>query len=139
MDIVIRAAREEEHPELVRLARQSPYTQHFSNRIMFSSPIAYEKGWIRVAEIEGRLVGLTCFRHKVRRPEIMLYFIVVDPALRGGGIGKMLLDDLQATAPERRVALNVAEDNRDAQRFYLREGFQVELGVAPKGMVRMWR
>ena len=57
----------------------------------------------------------------------LLEDLVVDPALRGGGIGQRLLAAAIAQAEAvgcRRITLLTDRDNHAAQRFYARAGFQ---------------
>ena len=63
----------------------------------------------------------------LRGPAGIIYDIVVDPAHRGQGIGRMLLDATIAElaklgAP--RVVLSTAERNEAAQRLFARAGFR---------------
>ncbi len=118
------------------------YTRDFSSH-MFSGQDAYAKGWIRVAEaplsskIARRLVappflGLTCVRHKVRTPVTELYFITVDPAVRGTPVARNLIHDLMVNSPHSIIGLNCMKDNARALRFYERESFKI-VGEALKG------
>jgi len=127
----IRPATIEEHKAIMAVAKQSPYTRDFSNH-MFSGEAAYEKGWIRVAVVGGRIVGFTCVRHKVRAPETSLYFIGVDSEFHGRNVGTALLHDLMQQCPWPRIVLNVMKENEQALRFYDRHGFKVE-GESLKG------
>lgn len=123
--MMIRNLTPDDHKEAVRLAKTSPYTKDFSNRVMFSSDAAYAKGWIRgLLDTSGAISGFYCVRQKTRVPETMLYFIVVAPEARSRGVGKLLLDDMKARSPSGKIALNVMKENRAVQ-FYLREGFVV--------------
>jgi ribosomal protein S18 acetylase RimI-like enzyme len=77
----------------------------------------------------------------LRGPAGVLYDIVVDPAHRGRGVGRMLLDATLAALQARgapRVVLSTAERNEPAQRLFARAGFRRtmiemtrELGGAP--------
>lgn len=131
----------EDHNQIVAIAKTSPYTKDFSNRVMFSSDAAYEKGWIKIAIQEAQIVGFTCVRHKVRDPETMLYFITVLPDWRSQGIGELLLDEVMRTGPHQLMALNVMKENERAVQFYQRLGFEVT-GEAMNGeahrMERTW-
>jgi ribosomal protein S18 acetylase RimI-like enzyme len=63
----------------------------------------------------------------LRGPAGVLYDIVVDPAHRGHGIGRMLLDATLAALTARgapRVVLSTAERNEPAQRLFARAGFR---------------
>jgi ribosomal protein S18 acetylase RimI-like enzyme len=88
---------------------------------------------ILVAERDGQVVGYTYAGVEgndymsLRGPAGVLYDIVVDPADRGHGVGRMLLDaTLEALkakgAP--RVVLSTAERNESAQRLFARAGFR---------------
>ena len=63
----------------------------------------------------------------LRGPAGVLYDIVVDPAHRGRGVGRMLLDATLAALKARgapRVVLSTAERNEPAQRLFARAGFR---------------
>lgn len=122
---IVQAQREVDHDLLCYLARKSKYISSFSS-MMFSSEAAYEKGWIRMAirvgdgqlDIEGEILGFTCVRHKTRTPETMLYFLMVDPSARREGVGRLLMEDLEAQTPHPKVVLKVMKDNEGAVAFY---------------------
>ena len=88
---------------------------------------------VLVAERDGEVVGYTYAGIEgndymtLRGPAGVLYDIVVDPAHRGNGVGRVLLDaTLEALeakgAP--RVVLSTAERNETAQRLFDRAGFR---------------
>ncbi|MBA3521333.1 MAG: GNAT family N-acetyltransferase [Gemmatimonadales bacterium] len=63
----------------------------------------------------------------LRGPAGVLYDIVVAPAHRGNGVGRMLLDATLAALEARgvpRVVLSTAERNEAAQRLFARAGFR---------------
>ena len=121
---ITRCALPGEHAELCKLAKTSPYTRDFSNRVMFSSDAAYAKGWIRVMLHKREPIGFYCVRQKSRGEKATaLYFITVHPDWRSKNVGKMLLDDIKRASPSGIVQLNVAKDNERARAFYVREGF----------------
>ena len=63
----------------------------------------------------------------LRGPAGIVYDIVVDPEVRGQGIGTLLLDATIAALQERgapRVVLSTAEQNEPAQRLFARAGFR---------------
>mgnify|MGYP000844613663 CR=1 FL=1 len=131
-EVTFRKAVEEDHVALVKLAKTSKYTKDFSNRVMFSSPLVYEKGWIAVAEVKGQIVGFSCVRHKTRWPETVLYFIIIDEAYRSLKIGEKLIEYVMNDGPHTSMRLNVMKDNEAAKRFYDRLGFNV-VGYAING------
>lgn len=88
---------------------------------------------VLAAEQDGAVVGYTYAGAEgfdymsLRGPAGVLYDIVVDPAYRGHGIGRMLLDATLAALEDRgapRVVLSTAERNEAAQRLFARAGFR---------------
>ncbi|HEY8113013.1 MAG TPA: GNAT family N-acetyltransferase [Actinomycetes bacterium] len=88
---------------------------------------------VLVAESQGEVIGYTYAGVEgydymaLRGPAGALYDIVVDPAQRGRGVGRLLLDATLAAlkaggAP--RVVLSTAEGNESAQRLFARAGFR---------------
>ena len=75
----------------------------------------------------------------LRGPAGVLYDIVVDPAERGRGIGRTLLDATLAALEARgapRVVLSTAERNEPAQHLFARAGFRrtmIEMTRESKG------
>lgn len=91
-----------------------------------------DRGLVLVAESEGALVGMLSLQLLVSTAlggtVALLEDLVVDPALRGVGIGARLLAAGLATAERlgcRRVTLLTDEGNVAARRFYERQGFMV--------------
>lgn len=141
MTAVIRQATVDDHKDILLVAKQSKYTKDFSNQVMFSSPAAYEKGWIQVAEVQGKIVGFYCIREKVRSPETVLYFIGIDQEYKGFGTGKKLINHIIENTRHSRLALNVHKNNIEAQEFYERLGFQVagtSLGGEGLALIKEW-
>ncbi len=88
---------------------------------------------ILVAERDGEVIGFTYAGLEgkdymaLRGPAGALYDIAVDPAHRGQGIGRILLDATLAKLKIRgapRVLLSTAEKNVAAQRLFDRAGFR---------------
>lgn len=88
---------------------------------------------ILVAEREDEVLGYTFAGIEghdymaLRGPAGALYDIVVDPAERGRGVGRMLLDATLEALRARgapRVVLSTAERNESAQRLFARAGFR---------------
>jgi ribosomal protein S18 acetylase RimI-like enzyme len=88
---------------------------------------------VLVAERDGELLGYTYAGVEgydymsLRGPAGLLYDIVVDPAHRGRGVGRTLLDATLAALGARgvpRVVLSTAEGNESAQRLFARAGFR---------------
>jgi ribosomal protein S18 acetylase RimI-like enzyme len=88
---------------------------------------------VLVAEQGGEVVGYTYAGIEgqdwmaLRGPAGVLYDIVVDPAHRGKGIGRTLLDETLQQLEARgapRVVLSTAQQNQEAQRLFARAGFR---------------
>jgi ribosomal protein S18 acetylase RimI-like enzyme len=88
---------------------------------------------VLVAERGGELLGYTYSGVEgydymsLRGPAGVLYDIVVDPAHRGAGIGRTLLDATLAALAKHgapRVVLSTAERNETAQRLFASAGFR---------------
>jgi ribosomal protein S18 acetylase RimI-like enzyme len=88
---------------------------------------------VLVAERDGVVLGYTYARVEerdymaLRGPAGVLHDIVVDPAHRGNGVGRMLLDATLAALEARgapRVVLQTAARNEPAQRLFARAGFR---------------
>jgi ribosomal protein S18 acetylase RimI-like enzyme len=88
---------------------------------------------ILVAERDGEMLGYTYAAvegndyMELRGPAGVLHDIVVDPAHRGQGIGRMLLDatlDVLKARGVPRVVLSTAEQNAAAQHLFDRAGFR---------------
>jgi len=88
---------------------------------------------ILVAERDGNVVGYTYAGVEgndymaLRGPAGVLYDIVVDPAYRQQGIGRMLLDatlDALKTRGAPRAILSTADKNEAAQHLFDRAGFR---------------
>ena len=88
---------------------------------------------VLVAERDGQVIGYTYAGVEgvdymsLRGPAGVLYDIVVDPAHRGHGVGRMLLDATLATLQRKgapRVVLSTAEQNAAAQRLFEHAGFR---------------
>ena len=88
---------------------------------------------VLVADRGGEVVGYSYSSIEgtdymaLRGPAGLLHDIVVDPAYRGQGVGRMLLDatltELKARGAPR-VVLSTAERNEAAQRLFARAGFR---------------
>jgi len=88
---------------------------------------------VYVAVEAGRILGLAAFY----RPQNFLHSLYCD--VRGEGVGKALLDHLNAIA-DGPLSLKVQLPNRRAQNFYAREGFlTLERGRDPGSDVEWLR
>lgn len=88
---------------------------------------------VLVAEVEGEVAGY-CYAElegtdfmSLRGPAGMIYDLLVDPAQRGHGLGRRLLEAMRAALVERgarQVVLSTAERNAGAQKLFAAAGFR---------------
>jgi ribosomal protein S18 acetylase RimI-like enzyme len=145
---VIRPATAADIPAIGRLGALLVRTHHdFDAKRFIAATSHTERGYgsylgtqletpdvvVLVAERDGAVVGYTYAGLEghdymaLRGPAGALYDIVVDPAHRGTGIGRMLLDATLAALAARgapRVLLSTAEQNEPAQHLFARAGFR---------------
>jgi ribosomal protein S18 acetylase RimI-like enzyme len=115
-----------------RFIAATPQTEHGYGSFL-GTQLAEPNIMILVAERDREVIGYTYAGVEgtdymaLRGPAGVLYDIVVDPAHRGQGVGRMLLDAtlkaLQAKGAPR-VVLSTAERNEAAQRLFARAGFR---------------
>jgi ribosomal protein S18 acetylase RimI-like enzyme len=101
-----------------------------------------EDGFALVAEVDGKVVGISDVRNKALQQEqrhIGVVGIYVLEGYRSLGIGSSLLSDLIKTAKEKGkyeiLVLSVFGNNAHAQNLYRKFGF-VEFGTLPNGIKR---
>lgn len=128
-------ATREQHKQIMAVAKLSKWTKDFGNMI-FSGPEHYQKGWIKVVVSAGRVVAFSCFRVKVRSPEVKLYFIGVDRGAQLRGLGRLLMADLERLAAGRTIALDCSNEN-PAGEFYRRLGY-TPAGPSLNGTATRW-
>lgn len=119
----IRKASFQENDQVTAVARSSKFTSGFTN-IIYSGEENYEKGNIIVMEQRGKIVGMCCLRHCVRKPFSTVYDVAVLPEAKGRGHGKKLVEHVLKTSPHKCVRLNVDCTNQEALDFYCRMGFK---------------
>ena len=144
----VRAAEPADLPAIGRLGALLVRTHHDFDPKRFIAPTSRtEKSYgsflgtqldepdivILVAERDGELLGYTYAGVEgydymaLRGPAGAVYDIVVDPAYRRQGVGRLLLDATVEALKARsvpRVVLSTAEKNEAAQRLFDRAGFR---------------
>jgi ribosomal protein S18 acetylase RimI-like enzyme len=118
--------------DAARFIAATPQTEHGYGSYL-GSQLANPDIVILVAENAGEVVGYTFAGvegydyMELRGPAGVLYDLVVDPAHRGRGVGRTLLDATLEELERRgapRVVLATAERNEAAQRLFARAGFR---------------
>ena len=116
----------------LRFIPETPETAEHYGRFL-ASQLGKDDVVVLVAEHDARIVGYTYAGVEgydymaLRGPAGALYDIVVDPAHRRHGVGRILLDATLAELARRgvpRVLLSTAEQNVAAQALFARAGFR---------------
>jgi len=147
-DIVIRPATQQDVPTVGRLGVMLVRVHYEFDRKRFIQPydgmeggygsflgsqIKRREAVVLVAEVGGEVIGYTFATvdgpdwMSLRGPAGVLQDIIVDPAHRQHGAGKLLLDATLAALKERgatQVVLSTAEHNEPAQRLFASAGFR---------------
>ena len=115
-----------------RFIAATPQTEHAYDSFL-RTQLEEPNVVVLVAERGGDVLGYTYAGIEghdymsLRGPAGVLHDIVVDPAHRGHGVGRLLLDATLAALKARgapRVVLSTAERNEPAQRLFARAGFR---------------
>ncbi|MFN8499216.1 MAG: GNAT family N-acetyltransferase [Anaerolineae bacterium] len=85
----------------------------------------------RKAVAEGRLLGFVVATVDWNAGITWIVNIAVDPSARNKGVGRALMQDVEARAPTRRLRLVVRVDNDSARHLYRSLGYQ-EIRVRPR-------
>jgi ribosomal protein S18 acetylase RimI-like enzyme len=118
--------------DAARFIAATPQTEHGYGSYL-GSQLGNPDIVVLVAEDGGEVLGYTFAgvegydSMSLRGPAGVLHDIVVDPAHRGRGVGRALLDATLAELKTRgapRVVLSTAERNEPAQRLFARAGFR---------------
>jgi ribosomal protein S18 acetylase RimI-like enzyme len=115
-----------------RFLAATPQTEH-AYASFLRTQLAEPNVALLIAERGGEVLGYAYAGVEghdylaLRGPAGVLHDIVVDPAHRGQGVGRMLLEATLAALEARRapqVVLSTAERNESAQRLFARAGFR---------------
>jgi ribosomal protein S18 acetylase RimI-like enzyme len=103
----------------------------------------WELGWLAIAgplpAWRGFLDDRAMRAEHVSHPHMYLWFLGVDPALHGGGIGRALLADLHAEAGTLGVPTFLETATPSNVGFYERDGYEVLGEIAMPSGPTMWR
>lgn len=144
-EIKIRSAQPDDLPTLLRFEQGIIHAERPYDHTLKPDPISYydvsaliaaDDAEVAVAELDGQLIGSGYARRKASRHYLtpsehaFIGFLYVDPAYRGKGVNKRVLDHLFAWAkanhlPE--VHLTVYPENASAVRAYEKAGFDAYL------------
>ena len=143
LDVRVAALREEDIPELVRLARGIWYA-HYPSIItveqieymldqryraeVIRSQLASGAAWWDKLLLDGAMVAFACCEPGKHADEMKLDKLYVRYDLRRQGYGSLLMRHVEQRAQARgctRLYLQVNKNNRSAIDFYLRYGFTV--------------
>jgi ribosomal protein S18 acetylase RimI-like enzyme len=141
--VCILPLREEDIPDLVRLARDIWY-RHYPGIIpveqieymlaqrygpaLIRAQIAGGEAWWDKLLLDGRLIGFCACERGKAPDELKIDKVYVHYDLRGRGYGSLLIEHVQRRARTlgcRRLFLQVNKNNRSAIEAYLKNGFSV--------------
>ncbi|MBO6764515.1 GNAT family N-acetyltransferase [Maricaulis sp.] len=131
-DIRIRSLNEDDAARMCELNRQLGYEAGVPEMKQRMKQLATTGGhWLRGAQIADTLAG---FIHFYQRPSIetgaglVVQSLLVDAAIRGRGLGRILLGEAETMARElglASVGLASRVEREDAHAFYIRQGYAV--------------
>jgi ribosomal-protein-alanine acetyltransferase len=113
---------------LVDLELRGFTADHFS-RSQFAYLLIRANATTFIMESQEEIVGMAIMVWRSNSNTGRLYNIVIDPSLRGHGLGTSLLEACQNEAARRncrKISLEVRADNKTAISFYETHGFQVQ-------------
>lgn len=113
------AANYSDHKELLKLARQSPYTKGFAD-VRYVQEY-YERDWILRT---WNMAAFACIRHCVRSPWTTIYYLGVAPEARGKGLGAAMVREISLRTPHGELRCGVDEANLEGQAFWKAMGFR---------------
>jgi len=79
------------------------------------------RGAVRVLRVGSRIFAAL----RYAPDDAFLHSIVRDPAAKGRGLGRLVLDEARRRLPDRALSLNVVSSNRVALDLYKRHGFAI--------------
>ena len=123
---------------LDRLRRQDSKALGFLSRSALAEKVRL--GLVRVATVGGRAAGFL-LHGSMRRPEVRVFQLAVDPAHRGRGVGRRLVGELvarSAAAGARGLSLRCRQE-LSANAFWHAAGFELHaLEPARRGALFVW-
>ena len=133
--LIVRPFAERDEDEVVTLWHAAGLTRPWNDpRRDVARKLRVQREWFLVAELERRVVGSAMAGYDGHRGSA--YYVAVDPAVRGRGIGRCLMAEVERLLGEAgcpKVNLVVRGDNAEALGFYR------ALGYAPDDVVSLGR
>jgi ribosomal protein S18 acetylase RimI-like enzyme len=109
--------------ELVERRLERPITKRYSIEEVFAPWASWERGW--VADADG-IRGFATVAHEPWHQRLVLWFLYVEPAWRRRGVGRALLEQVEAYGREvgaTHVWLETSNVNVPGVRAYQRLGY----------------
>lgn len=138
-DIVVRLAQLDDLPAVKRLADAHRYELGFV--LLPSLRKQIEEGEMIVAEQDSHVIGFVDY-HIRRDKQLTLYHIAVEPVSQRQGVGKAVLEALEATAQASNCACILLKCPVDlaANQFYKQEEYElVEVLNGRKRPLNVWK
>lgn len=125
-------------PFLDRLRRRDSTALGFLSSTALAQKVRL--GVVSVATVDGRPAGFL-LHGSMRGPEVRVFQLAVDPAFRGGGVGRRLVADLiRRCVASGKAGLSLrCRDRLTANRFWHKAGFALhDLEPARRGALFVW-
>src|SRR5262245_11609034 len=84
--------------ELVERRLETPLTKRYSIADVFAGWARWDTGW--VAEADGEIRGFATVEHEAWHQRLILWFLYIEPAWRRRGVGRALLERVEAHGRE---------------------------------------
>jgi ribosomal protein S18 acetylase RimI-like enzyme len=123
-DSVFELVLEARRIELVERRLQKPITKRYSIKEVFAPWAGWKRGW--VADDAGSVRGFAAVEHEPWHQRLVLWFLYIAPEFRRQGVGRALLEQVEAYGRELRAShvwLETSNVNVPGVRAYERLGY----------------
>jgi ribosomal protein S18 acetylase RimI-like enzyme len=112
--------------ELVERTLETPLVKRYSIGEVFAHWASWDRGW--VASEDDRIQGFATVEHEAWNRRLKLWFLYISPAARRKGVGRALLDRVEAYGRElgaHHVWVETSNVNVPGVAFYNRVGYEL--------------
>jgi ribosomal protein S18 acetylase RimI-like enzyme len=112
--------------ELVERRLDAPLVKRYSIGEVFAGWASWDAGWVAEDGEDGRIRGFATVEHEPWHQRLVLWFLYIDPAWRRRGVGRALLERVEAHGRQlgaTHVWLETSNVNVPGVRAYNRLGY----------------